>query len=226
VSRFSENLSRKNIRAEIEGTLDRLDTDYLDLYYIHRFDDETPIRETLRTLDRLVQEGKVHYLGASSMAAWKLMKALGTSEAEGLERFEVTQPRFNPAYRDPVADYLDVCADQDLAVCPYSPLEGGFLTGKYERDGSAPEGSRGDLYDWGDRFEERQWRVLDAVNEIADEEDATPAQVTLRWMMDRERFRCIPIVGARTVDQMDDNMGAVELTLDDDQRERITGAYE
>ena len=99
-SRFDQNLSRKNIRAEIEGTLSRLDTDYLDLYYIHRWDDETPIDETLRTLNRLVEDGRVHYLGASSMAAWQLTKALWESDVAGLERFDVTQPKFNAAYRD------------------------------------------------------------------------------------------------------------------------------
>jgi aryl-alcohol dehydrogenase-like predicted oxidoreductase len=226
VSRFSQNLSRKNIRAEIEGSLDRLETDYIDLYYIHRFDDNTPVTETLRTLDRLVQEGKVHYIGASSMAAWKLTKALWTADLENLERFEVTQPRYNPVYRDEVADYIDVCADQGIAVCPYSPLEGGFLTGKYERDGSAPEESRGDLYDWEGRFDDRQWATLAVIESVAEEVDATPAQVTLRWMTDRRRFTCIPIIGARSVDQLEENLGAVDVSLSADQRERITEAYD
>ena len=219
-------LSRKHIRAQIEGTLERLGTDYLDVYYIHRWDDDTPIEETLSTLNELVREGKVNYLAASSMAAWKLTKALWTSDAEGLERFEVTQPRFNAAYRDPVADYLDVCADQELAVCPYSPLEGGFLTGKYERDGEGPEGSRGDLYEWGNRWDDRQWDVLDAIREIADAEGATPAQVSLRWLADQREFQCIPIVGARTVDQLEENLGAAEVSLSDDQFGRIAEAYE
>ena len=226
VSRFSENLSRKNIRAEIEGTLERLDTEYLDLYYIHRFDDHTPIEETLSTLDDLIHEGKVHYIGASSMAAWKLAKALWKSEVEDLERFEVTQPRFNATYRDPVSEYLDLCADQDLAVCPYSPLEGGFLTGKYERDGDNPEGSRGDLQSWEEKFSNRQWAVLDEIREIAGETDASCAQVSLRWMIDQSSFTCIPIVGARTVEQLEDNVGAVEVDLSEEQFERITDAYE
>jgi aryl-alcohol dehydrogenase-like predicted oxidoreductase len=222
--RERENLGRKTIRAEIEGTLDRLGTDYLDVYYIHRWDEHTPIRETLRTLNDLVREGTVNHLGASSMAAWKLTKALWESDVEGLERFEVTQPRFNAAYREPVADYLDVCADRELAVCPYSPLEGGFLTGKYSREG-VPEGSRGDLYDWEDEFSERQWRVLEAVEDVAEAVDATPAQVALRWLMDRERFTVIPIVGARTPQQLRENAGAADLSLSADQRERITDAY-
>lgn len=225
-SRFDENLSRKNIRAEIEGTLDRLGTDYLDLYYIHRWDDNTPIEETLRTLNELVEEGTVNYLGASSMAAWKLTKALWTSDVAGLERFEVTQPKFNAVHRDEVAEYLDVCADQDLAVCPWSPLEEGFLTGKYERSAEPPAGSRADLHSWESRWNDRQWAVLDEIRAVANAIDATPAQVSLRWMLDQSAFTCIPIVGARTVDQLDDNIGAVDLSLTEDQFERITQAYE
>ncbi|MFB6078037.1 MAG: aldo/keto reductase [Halarchaeum sp.] len=217
-----ESLSRRAIRAEIEGTLDRLGTDYLDVYYIHRWDDETPIAEILRTLDRLVDEGKVDYLGISTAAAWKLTKALWTSDIEGLERFEVTQPKFNAAYRDPVRDYLDVAADQGLAVCPYSPLEGGLLTGKYARDADAPEGSRGDVSGWD--VSERQWDVLEAVEAVAAEEDATPAQVALRWLADHERVTA-PILGARTVEQIEENLGVLDVSLAVDQRERITDAY-
>lgn len=222
-------LGRKHIRAQVEGTLDRLGTDYLDLYYIHRFDEDTPIEETLHALDTLVEKGKVNYLGASTMAAWQLTKALWKSEVNGFERFEVTQPLFHAAYRDDVADYLDVCADQEIAVCPYSPLAGGFLTGKYEREGEevvGPEGSRADL---DERFEDyyvsdRGWQVLDEIRAVADEEDATPAQVSLRWLMDQEAFSCTPIVGARTTDQLEENVGAVEVDLSDGQRKRIDDA--
>ncbi|WP_459194381.1 aldo/keto reductase [Halosimplex sp. J119] len=221
-SRFGDNLSRKNIRAEIEGTLERLGTDYIDVYYIHRWDDETPIEETLRTLTRLVEEGKVHYLAASSMAAWQLTKALWTSDVEGLERFEVTQPRFNAADRP--QEYLDVCADQDIAVCPWSPLDAGFLTGKYDTD-DPESGSRADLQDWDLEFSDQQWRVLDAVQEVAEETDATPAQVSLRWLTDQREFTCVPIFGARTVDQMEENLGAVDVSLSDDQYDRIDEAY-
>ncbi|ELY88254.1 aldo/keto reductase [Natrialba hulunbeirensis JCM 10989] len=223
-------LGRKHIRAQIEGTLDRLGTDYLDLYYIHRWDENTPIRETMSVLTELVREGKVHYLGASTMAAWQLTKALWTSDVEGLERFDVTQPMVNAAHYDAVGDYLDVCADQELAVCPYSPLAGGFLTGKYERtaDGSveAPDGSRGSLDDlFEDRYAtDRAWDVLDAVESVASEVDATPAQVSLRWLIEQDRFTCVPIVGARSPDQLEENAGAVEIDLTDEQFERIDEA--
>ncbi|WP_435077776.1 aldo/keto reductase [Halococcus sp. AFM35] len=227
-------LGRKHIRTQIEGTLDRLGTDYLDLYYIHRFDEDTPIRETLRTLNDLVRKGKVNHLGASTMAGWQLTKALWQSDVENLERFDVTQPLFHAAYYEDVSEYLEVCADQDLAVCPYSPLAGGFLTGKYERAGEdvhdveSPDGSRGTFDELFDDYyvSERGWDVLDAVREVADELDASPAQVALRWLIAQERFTCVPIVGARTTDQLDENVGAVELSLSDDQRERIDAARE
>ncbi|MFD1587021.1 aldo/keto reductase [Halorientalis brevis] len=225
-------LGRKHIRRQIEGTLDRLGTDYLDLYYIHRWDEDAPIEETLRTLTDLVREGKIHYLGASTMAAWQLTKALWKADVNGLERFEVTQPLFHAAYRDDVKDYLDVCADQDLAVCPYSPLAGGFLTGKYERVADdpytvkAPDDSRASLSDRFDDFyvSARGWHVLDAIRAVADERDATPAQVALRWLIEHDEFTCVPIVGARTVDQLDENVGAVDVELSDDQFDRILDA--
>jgi aryl-alcohol dehydrogenase-like predicted oxidoreductase len=222
VSRFGGNLGRKNIRAEVEGTLERLGTDYLDVYYLHRWDDETPIRETLRTLTRLVEEGTVHYLAASSMAAWKLTKGLWTSETAGLERFEATQPRFSAADRP--QDYLDVCADQDIAVCPYSPLDGGFLTGKYAQ-GDVPDDSRAVLNDWSLEFSDRQRRVLGAVQSVSDDIGATPAQVSLRWLIDQREFTCVPIFGARSTEQMEENMGAVDISLSEEQYDRIADAY-
>jgi aryl-alcohol dehydrogenase-like predicted oxidoreductase len=224
-------LGRRHVREQVEATLDRLGTDYLDVYYIHRWDDETPIEETLSTLNDLVREGAVNHLGASAMAAWKLTKALWTSDVEGYERFEVTQPRYH-AVGDVAADYhpeyLEVCADHDLAVCPYSPLAGGFLTGKYDREGDevvGPEGSRADLYDdFADWYvDDASWEVLAELEAVADEVDATSAQVALRWLMEQS-FSCVPIVGARTVDQLEENVGAVDVSLSDEQFERIAAA--
>ena len=226
-------LSRTHIRNQIEGTLDRLDTDYLDLYYIHRWDENTPIEETLATLDALVEEGKVNYLGASTMASWQLTKALWQSDVNDYERFEVTQPLFHAGYYEDVEEYLSVVADQDLAVCPYSPLAGGFLTGKYTRADpddpksvEAPDGSRGSFDERFERFylSERGWKVLDEVRAVASELDATPAQVALRWLMDQREFTCVPIVGARTVDQLTENLGAADLSMTRNQHDRITDA--
>jgi aryl-alcohol dehydrogenase-like predicted oxidoreductase len=180
-----------------------------------------------------VEEGKVNYLGASSMAAWQLTKALWTSDVNDYARFDVTQPLFHAGYYEDVADYLDVCADQDVAVCPYSPLAGGFLTGKYERADpddptavEAPDGSRGSLDEFFSDYylSERGWHVLDAIREVADEVDATPAQVSLRWLMDQSEFTCIPIVGARTVEQLAENVAACDVSLSAEQHDRITDA--
>ncbi|WP_430504877.1 aldo/keto reductase [Haloparvum sp. PAK95] len=229
-SRFSANLSPKNVRAEIEGTLDRLGTDYVDLYYIHRFDDGTDVERTLATLNDLVREGKVRALGASSMAAWKLTKALWKADARDLQPFDVTQPMFHAARDETIEDYLDLCADQDLAVCPYSPLAGGLLTGKYERapDGEviAPDDSRGSLFEeFGEYYaSSRAWDVLDEIESVASDLDATPAQVALRWLIEQREFQCIPIVGARTPDQLAENAGAAEISLSDAQYERIADA--
>jgi len=230
VSRSQENLSRKNVRAEVEGSLERLGTDYLDVLYLHRWDEDTPIERTLRTIDDLVSEGKVHHVGLSTAKAWELTKGLWTADVNNYEAFTVTQPMFHAAYREDVADYLDVCADQDLAVCPYSPLAGGFLTGKYERteDGGveAPDGSRGALTDVFDDWyvSDRGWEVLDAIRAVADEEGATPAQVALAWLMAQDEFTCVPIVGARTTDQLEENVGAVEVELGAEQFDRIDRA--
>jgi len=220
----NSGLGRKHIRDQIEGTLDRLGTSYLDVYYIHRWDESTPVEETLQTLDGLVDDGLVNHLGASTMAAWQLTKALWTSDVENYQSFDVTQPRFNAAYRDPVSEYLDVCESEKLAVCPYSPLEGGFLTGKYDRETDAPENSRAALENWDGASGERAWSVLDAVQSVASELDATPAQVALRWLIEREAFTCVPIVGARTVGQLEENVQAAELSLSAEQRERIEEA--
>jgi len=226
-------LSRTHIRNQIDKTLENLGTDYLDVYYIHRWDENTPIEETLSTLDRLVEEGKVNYLGASTTAAWQLTKALWKSDVNDYQRFDVTQPLFHAGYYKDVEDYLDVCADQDLAVSPYSPLAGGFLTGKYERADPddpksvrAPDGSRGSFDERFERFYlyERGWKVLDEIRAVADEIDASPAQVSLRWLIQQQDFTCVPIVGARTTEQLEENLGATEIELSRDQHDRITDA--
>jgi Predicted oxidoreductases (related to aryl-alcohol dehydrogenases) len=226
-------LSRTHIRNQIDRTLDNLGTDYLDVYYIHRWDENTPIEETLSALTGLVEDGKVNYLGASTMAAWQLTKALWKADVNDYQRFDVVQPLFHAGYYEDVEDYLSVAADQELAVCPYSPLAGGFLTGKYTRTDpadptavEAPDGSRASFDDRFERFylSERGWKVLDEIRAVADEVDATPAQVSLRWLMDQDAFTCVPIIGARTVDQLEENVGATEVSITDDQHERITDA--
>jgi aryl-alcohol dehydrogenase-like predicted oxidoreductase len=235
--RQGTGLSRKIIRAEIEGTLDRLDTEYLDLYYVHGWHEDSPIAETMAALDDLVREGRVHYLGVSNFAAWQLIQAQGLADRHDWAPISVIQPRYNALdhypytvdpSEQPLPGLLDACRDQDIAVAPYAPLAGGFLTGKYDRgpDGEleAPPDTRGALLDTYGPFTERAWGVLDAVRSVADDVGATPAQVALRWVMEAPGVTSVPIVGARSEEQLEENVGVVDVHLDSDQYERIARA--
>jgi aryl-alcohol dehydrogenase-like predicted oxidoreductase len=222
-----QGLSRKHLRNNINEILDRLGTDYVDLLYIHRWDDETPAEEFVRTLDEFVRDGKVNYLGASTLDpnAWKVAKANEIADKRGYEPFKLAQPRYNLANREIEGNYLEMCADYDIGVVPWSPLAGGFLTGKYSRGEEPPEGTRGatdqqfrDSYLTDENFD-----VLEAVEAVAEEVDATPAQVSLAWLTEHKQVTA-PIVGARTVDQLTENLAATEIDLTDEQFERLAEA--
>ena len=222
-----QGLSRKHLRNNIDEILDRLGTDYVDLLYIHRWDDETPAEEFVRTLDEFVRDGKVNYLGASTLDpnAWKVAKANEIADKRGYEPFKLAQPRYNLANREIEGNYLEMCADYDIGVVPWSPLAGGFLTGKYSRGEEPPEGTRGatdqqfrDSYLTDENFD-----VLEAVEAVAEEVDATPVQVSLAWLTEHKQVTA-PIVGARTVDQLTENLAATEIDLTDEQFERLAEA--
>jgi len=214
-------LSRKHILDQVEASLQRLDTDYIDLYQIHRWDEETPIEETLSALDHLVDSGKVRYLGASTMAGWQFSKALYTADLEGLERFSCLQPEYNLVDRHEEANLLPICADEDVGVIPWSPLAGGFLTGKYEQANETPDGTRADTDDYTrNRFTEENWQVLDAVRDIAATKDVTPAQVSLAWLLHRDVVDA-PIIGPRRIDHLEENVEALDIELSADERARL-----
>lgn len=223
----SRGTNRKTVRHRIDRILDRLDTDYLDVLYIHRWDDTTPTRELLKTLNGLVDTGRVHYLGASTMRpnAWKVAKANEIARREGWEPFTVLQPRYNLVDREIEGDYLEMARMEGLAVCPWSPLGQGFLTGKYDRE----EGLTGDSKAIEDsRFESRyltaaNFDVHDELYAVAEEVDATPAQTALAWLMHRDGVTA-PIVGARTVDQLRENLGAAAVDLSPEQVDRLSEA--
>jgi len=220
-------LNRKHLRRQIDLLLDRLGTDYLDLLYIHRWDDATPAREFVRTLDGFVREGTVNYLGASTLTpnAWQIAKANELARREGYEPFTVTQPRYNLVNKEIEGPYLDMCDDYGLGVVPWSPLAQGVLTGKYDREGDLPDDSTASEGDtWADRYlTPENFDVVEEVETVADEVDATPAQVALAWLSHHPQVTA-PIVGARTVDQLEENLGAAEVTLTDDQFERLADA--
>ena len=214
-------LSRKHIIDQAYASIDRLGVEYIDLYQIHRFDEDTPVEETLSALTHLVDEGVVRYLGASTMSSYQFTKLLYTADLEGDERFVSMQPEYNAVDRHEEANLLPVCEGENIGVIPWSPLAGGFLTGKYDRDGDVPEGTRAadDEYTR-NRFREENWAVLDEIEAIADARDASMAQVALAWLLARDVVDA-PIIGPRTEEHLDDALGAVDLSLDAEEVERI-----
>jgi aryl-alcohol dehydrogenase-like predicted oxidoreductase len=215
---------RKHIIAAVEASLRRLQTDFIDLYQVHVFDDATPLEETLTTLDTLVSSGKVRFIGASNHTGWQLQKAIDLSRHRGLEPYVSLQPLYNLLDRDAELELIPVCRHEGAGVIAWSPLAGGWLSGKYTRDlGGPPAGSRASAADWQARDTDRTWRVVDALRAVADEAGRTPAQVALRWVMQRPGLTA-PIIGVRTLAQLADNLGATGWALDDDQMRRLTEA--
>ncbi|MEU5777927.1 aldo/keto reductase [Streptomyces venezuelae] len=216
-------LSRKHIVSAVDASLRRLGTDYIDLYQTHVWDATTPVEETLSTLDTLVKAGKVRYLGASNHSGAQLQKALDVARAHDWEPYACLQPFYNLLGRDIEWELLPLSEAEGVGVIPYSPLHGGWLSGKFRRGMAAPpEGTRG-AGSWEEQATEDTWRVVDAVLEVAGETGRSPAQVALRWLLQQPGVTA-PIVGARSVEQLTDNLGCVEWELTEGQRERLTEA--
>ncbi len=223
----SVGTSRRNLRAACEASLKRLGTDWIDLYQVHCWDANTPLEETLSTLDDLVREGKVRYIGASNFASWHLMKALGLSTLRGWEPFVCLQPEYSLITRDAERELLPLCQSEGLAVIPWSPLGGGVLTGKYSKDSDFAKGTRGGDSDnpitFTYRLDDRAWNVIDAVKDAAAQTGKTAAQVALNWVVNRKGITA-PIIGARNLSQLDDNLGGIGWQLDDSTRKALTWA--
>ncbi len=177
--------SRRNLRAACEASLRRLGTEWIDLYQVHMWDKHTPIEETLSTLDDLVHEGKVRYIGASNFAGWHLAKALGVSALHNWEPFVCLQPEYSLITRDVERELLPLCESEGLAVIPWSPLGGGVLTGKYTRDAEFPAGTRGadteNPITFTYRLDDRAWTIVDSVKDAATKTGKSPAQIALNW---------------------------------------------
>ena len=210
--------SRYRIVKCVEDSLRRLQTDRIDLYQIHMQDITAPEDETLRALDDLVRQGKVLYLGCSNYAAYRLTDSLWISKTQNLERFVSLQAQYSLLTRDLEREHVPLCREHDVGILPWSPLAGGFLTGKYRKGQEPPEGSR--LEKWKQRYDrfdnERNWRIMDAVNKVAGEVDASAAQIALAWLLHKETV-CSVIFGARSVAQLDDNLEAADIELSAEQ---------
>jgi len=218
-------LSRAHIVRAVEDSLRRLQTDYIDLYQTHSYDPETPIDETLRALDDLVRAGKVRYLGCSNYPAWRLMEALWTGDAAGLTGYVSLQPHYNLVYRAEFERELaEVVEAYGLGVIPYSPLAGGFLTGKYRRGEPLPDSARAsrnrDRYLSAPAMAERSWNTLDRVDQIARAHGVDMPQVALAWLLANPLVTA-PIIGANGVDQLRPSLDAVDLALDDEELQAL-----
>jgi aryl-alcohol dehydrogenase-like predicted oxidoreductase len=215
-------LSRHHLIRACEASLRRLGTDYIDLFQVHEWDGHTPLEETLSALDHLVNAGKVRYIGCSNFAAWHIMKALGISERKNLQRFVSQQIYYSLQSRDAEYELVPVALDQGVGILVWSPLAGGLLSGKYRRGQDMPEGSR-HLTDWNEppvHDEDQLYDIVDVLVEIAEARGVSAAQVALAWTLGRPGIATV-VVGARTEEQLADNLGAADLTLEDDERARL-----
>ncbi|MDJ0849043.1 MAG: aldo/keto reductase [Myxococcota bacterium] len=218
-------LSRKHIQQACEGSLRRLGVETIDLYQIHRLDRNTPIEETLEALDLLVRQGKVRHIGASSMYAWELMRALAVSDRERLARFATMQNHYNLVYREEEREMMPLCETEDVAVIPWSPLARGMLAGSRQALGdssttrSETDGLDQILYD-----QPSDWEVVEAVKKVAAARGVKPAQVALAWLLSRPAVAA-PIVGATRLSHLDDAIEAAELSLEPGEIEQLEAPY-
>ncbi len=205
-------LSRGHIMDQIADSLKRLGLDHIDLYQVHSFDPVTPLEETLRALDDCVSRGFVRTIGCSNFAAWQIMKALGISDQRGYARFETVQAYYSIAGRDLEREILPLVEDQGLGVMVWSPLAGGFLSGKFTRDKRGDNDSRRTTFDFPPVDKERAYDVIDAMEKVGKAHGVSVARIALAWLLQRKGVMSV-IIGAKTNEQLDDNLAAAQLTL-------------
>ena len=215
-------LSRLHIMEAVDASLKRLGTDYIDLYQVHRFDSLTNLEDTLRTLDDLVRAGKVRYIGCSNLAAWQVMKALAVSRAQRIERFRCTQSYYSLVARELEREMIPMLKDQGLGLLVWSPLAGGFLSGKFTRGATDQTGRRA-KFDFPPVNKEKGFALIDLMKDVASRRGATVAQVALTWLLSRDAVTSV-IIGARTLAQLDDNLKASDLTLSPDELQLLDEA--
>lgn len=228
-----QGLSRKHIMDAVEDSLRRLDVDYIDLYQVHCWDYGTPIEETLATLNRLVEQGKVRYIGVSNYKAYQIQKAMDVSRANGWDAFVSLQPLYNLLDRSLEWEIVECCQENGMGIIPWSPLRGGWLSGKYRKGmDNPPEGTRiaraeeeGWMEKWSAYNTDRTWNVIETLVEIAESIDKSPAQVALNWVKDRPGVTA-PIIGARKIEHLEDNLGSVGWKLSDEHRARLDDVSE
>jgi aryl-alcohol dehydrogenase-like predicted oxidoreductase len=219
-------VSRKHVIRACEDSLRRLGTDYIDLYQIHCWDNLTPLEETLQTMSDLVTQGKVRYIGVSNFTGWQLQKSVDLSDSLGYQRFVSLQPQYSLVERNIEYEVLPVCIREGIGVIPWGPLGGGFLSGKYRKGEQPPADSRiaGAGEDWEEawhrRATDRNWAIVDVLGSISEHTGKSYAQIALNWLLCQEGVTS-PIIGARTMEQLEDNLGGAGWRLSPDQVARL-----
>ena len=215
--------SRYHLMNEVDASLKRLKLEHLDLYLLHGFDPLTPLEEALETMNDLVRSGKVRYTGVCNLAAWQLMKALAISDRRGWARFACLQAYYTIAGRDLEREVIPLLQDQGLGLMAWSPLAGGLLTGKFSRDGKGPEDSRRSKFDFPLVDRERAFRCIEAMRPLAEKRSVSIARIALAWLLAQQPVSTV-IVGARTFEQLKDNLAASEVTLNPEELEMLDQA--
>jgi 1-deoxyxylulose-5-phosphate synthase len=217
--------SRKHIMSAVDASLRRLETDYIDLYQLHGYDQNTPIDETLSALDDLMHAGKVRYIGCSNFYTYQLVRAIGRSETLRLARFDSVQPRYNLLFRQIEREMLPFCAEDGVGVISYNPIAGGLLSGKHQRGAEPPEGSRFTLGNAGPMYQDRYWHerefeTVEAVRKLADEAAVSLVTLSVAWVLANKAVTA-PIIGASRPEQLDASLAAATYTLDADLKQRL-----
>ncbi len=218
-----KGLSRKHIMSAIDASLKRLGTDYVDLYQIHRWDNNTPIEETMEALHDIVKAGKARYIGASSMAAWQFAKAQYTADLHGWTRFVSMQPQYNLVYREEEREMLPFCEDQKIAVIPWSPLARGLLTGKRTKERNETKRAETDAFGRS-MYSDDDFAIADRVTQLAEARGVPASQIALAWMLQKPVITS-PIVGASKPGHLEDAVGALSVKLSDDEVRQLEELY-
>jgi aryl-alcohol dehydrogenase-like predicted oxidoreductase len=229
---FDGGNSRKHILAAVEGSLRRLGTDYIDLYQLHGYDQNTPIDETLSALDDLVHSGKVRYIGCSNFLTYQLVRAIGRSETLRLARFDSVQPRYNLLFRQIEREMLPYCGEEGIGVIPYNPIAGGLLSGKHARSAPPPEGSRFTLGTAAQNYQERYWHdrefdTVEVLSDLAGQAGVSLVTLAVAWVLAHPAVTA-PIIGASRPDQLADSLAAAQYALDPElksQLDKVTHDY-
>lgn len=222
---WNQGTSRKHILESIDASLKRLNTDYVDLYQLHSYDPKTPLDETLEALTRVVESGKVRYVGLSNWPAYKVARLLGRSEARNLIKVVSVQPRYNMLFRNFERDLLPLCLEEGIAVIPYNPLAGGLLTGKHNPKAAPPEGTRFTLGAAAGNYQSRYWHdaefeTVEAFGRLAAEAGLSPVTLAVAWVMANPAITA-PIIGASKPEQLADNLAAIDVKLDPELKAKL-----